>query len=660
MNQNSLILLILFYILISPYLVPAYSEYGFLLSNVSINNDFDVVFEKNSGYIEIINATLVSYPREDIRQKPDLINIENPDPDGIVFFWFKPLERHYEFTFNSIVETNFIENKIDKKISFPLNDLDLSLNQYIQPTEIIDVTPEIKSIAESLSQDENDLFVVEYKFAEYVRKNIEYDLSTITSESDQKSSWVLENKIGVCDELTNLFISLNRAAGIPARFVSGVAYTDLSVFDDPWVAHAWAEVYFPGYGWIPYDITYGEYAFIDAAHIKMSDSIDGKIPSVKYQYSGKNIDLMPGKINTEVNVLQHGEKISMPYAIRTSLYDYTIGFNSYNIVQADVTNSNNYYFVADLFLSETNGLRIIEESKEKVLGKAIHRKSVLLKPRSTERIYWIIRTDSLERKYTYKFPVVVYDKFNNSAEEIFDSREEYNIISKDYAESIINSDKEVFGNVNVNNMIDMKCDVMKEFYVNDSIKVNCVVENRNKVTYKNTSICLKEYCQHVDINYGINEASIELKATSIGLHTNTIKANNKLFSKISYVTYNVKDQVDLDIIELKYPEIVAYNEDFNISFKLTKKSHAIPVNISVALKSETSTDTIMIDKLIQDNSFAFNGNGKLMKPNTNDYTIEIRYYDESGIMHSESKSITIKNKSNFFQNLALWFNRFIY
>ena len=60
----------------------------------------------------------------------------------------------------------------------------------------------------------DDLFIVVYKLAEWVKTNVNYDLSTLTASVSQKASWVLDNKEGVCDEITNLFIALSRALGI--------------------------------------------------------------------------------------------------------------------------------------------------------------------------------------------------------------------------------------------------------------------------------------------------------------------------------------------------------------------------------------------------------------------------------------------------------------
>ncbi len=67
---------------------------------------------------------------------------------------------------------------------------------------------------------------------------------------------------GYCDYYATAMVVLARAAGIPARFVTGyVAET----YDDERQAyiitadqaHAWVEIYFPGYGWVPFEPTAG-------------------------------------------------------------------------------------------------------------------------------------------------------------------------------------------------------------------------------------------------------------------------------------------------------------------------------------------------------------------------------------------------------------------
>src|SRR5205814_2129834 len=61
---------------------------------------------------------------------------------------------------------------------------------------------------------------------------------------------VLRTRRGDCNEHTQLFVALARAAGIPARSVAGLAYVDGKFY-----YHAWPEVLLRG--WVAVDPTFG-------------------------------------------------------------------------------------------------------------------------------------------------------------------------------------------------------------------------------------------------------------------------------------------------------------------------------------------------------------------------------------------------------------------
>jgi transglutaminase-like putative cysteine protease len=58
---------------------------------------------------------------------------------------------------------------------------------------------------------------------------------------------------GVCQDHAHLFIACCRAAGVPARYVSG--YVDPG-HDEPAASHAWADAWIEGEGWVSVDITH--------------------------------------------------------------------------------------------------------------------------------------------------------------------------------------------------------------------------------------------------------------------------------------------------------------------------------------------------------------------------------------------------------------------
>lgn len=106
----------------------------------------------------------------------------------------------------------------------------------------------IRKLAEKAVGEEKNPYYIARKIFDYVRENLEYKL---------EGGWntapvVLKRGTGSCSEYSFCFISLCRAAGLPARYVGAlVVRGDDASMDD--VFHRWPEVYLPNYGWIPID-----------------------------------------------------------------------------------------------------------------------------------------------------------------------------------------------------------------------------------------------------------------------------------------------------------------------------------------------------------------------------------------------------------------------
>jgi transglutaminase-like putative cysteine protease len=70
---------------------------------------------------------------------------------------------------------------------------------------------------------------------------------------------VMSQRFGVCQDFANLFITLARLLGIPARYVCGYIYTGNSsngrATSD--ASHAWVQLYIPNIGWKGFDPTNG-------------------------------------------------------------------------------------------------------------------------------------------------------------------------------------------------------------------------------------------------------------------------------------------------------------------------------------------------------------------------------------------------------------------
>lgn len=64
---------------------------------------------------------------------------------------------------------------------------------------------------------------------------------------------LLKKPGGKCADINSVFVTLARAAGVPAREVFGIRMGKKDYEDITSWQHCWAEFYLPGYGWVPVD-----------------------------------------------------------------------------------------------------------------------------------------------------------------------------------------------------------------------------------------------------------------------------------------------------------------------------------------------------------------------------------------------------------------------
>ena len=82
---------------------------------------------------------------------------------------------------------------------------------------------------------------------------------------------IIENRHGVCQDFSHLFMAIARRNGIPARYVSGYLHQGDGFFGDSQM-HAWVEAYVPNIGWIGFDPANNLLA--NHNHIKVSHGKD--------------------------------------------------------------------------------------------------------------------------------------------------------------------------------------------------------------------------------------------------------------------------------------------------------------------------------------------------------------------------------------------------
>lgn len=121
----------------------------------------------------------------------------------------------------------------------------------------------VKDKVKEIVGDSTDTTEKAKKLAQWVFKTLKKSYA----DNADTALEVLDRKAGDCTEHTLLFVTLCRAAGIPAREVGGLAYVRASKPLLGW--HAWAEIH-DGHQWVSVDPTWDQY-FVDATHIKLSE-----------------------------------------------------------------------------------------------------------------------------------------------------------------------------------------------------------------------------------------------------------------------------------------------------------------------------------------------------------------------------------------------------
>lgn len=132
-------------------------------------------------------------------------------------------------------------------------------------------TPQISSLADSICGAETNRIRQVQKIYQWIDDNITWASALEYSIMPQIPSYVLKNRHGDCGMQTLLFMSLARSRGIPVKWQSGWMLHPGKVN-----LHDWCEVYYPGYGWIPLDQSFGlQYSSIEQVHNYYMTGIDG-------------------------------------------------------------------------------------------------------------------------------------------------------------------------------------------------------------------------------------------------------------------------------------------------------------------------------------------------------------------------------------------------
>jgi transglutaminase-like putative cysteine protease len=121
--------------------------------------------------------------------------------------------------------------------------------------------PRTLALAQQWRQQEgNDDQAIVQRALDWIKREFHYTLATAPPGRDNVDEFLFTTKAGYCQHYSSSFVVLMRAAGIPARVVTGYTGGLYNRLGDYWVirrmdAHAWAEVWLPQRGWVRIDPT---------------------------------------------------------------------------------------------------------------------------------------------------------------------------------------------------------------------------------------------------------------------------------------------------------------------------------------------------------------------------------------------------------------------
>jgi transglutaminase-like putative cysteine protease len=128
--------------------------------------------------------------------------------------------------------------------------------------------PRARSLAEGWSRSgagdaqvrAGDAQVLERAIAFFRKERLQYTTDPRLLGRDSVDEFLFESREGFCEHFSSAFVFLMRAAGVPARVVTGYQGGDMNPVDQRFTvrqsdAHAWAEVFLAGRGWTRIDPT---------------------------------------------------------------------------------------------------------------------------------------------------------------------------------------------------------------------------------------------------------------------------------------------------------------------------------------------------------------------------------------------------------------------
>ena len=167
-----------------------------------------------------------------------------------------PLENNEIYRFETILAVPNYEELSTAGTDYP----DWVEKRYLQLPD--DVSQRLIDLSHQITDSKPTPYDKAVAVTQYLRSNIKYQstIPTPPRKMDPIDWFLFDYKRGFCNYSASAEVLLLRAAGVPARLAVGYAQGTPANSGGGFIvqeddSHAWPEVYFPNYGWIPFEPT---------------------------------------------------------------------------------------------------------------------------------------------------------------------------------------------------------------------------------------------------------------------------------------------------------------------------------------------------------------------------------------------------------------------
>jgi transglutaminase-like putative cysteine protease len=126
--------------------------------------------------------------------------------------------------------------------------------------QLPDLDPRVVALATQVTASAGNAYDKAVAIESYLEAGYGYTLDLGNPPRDALAWFLFDRRAGHCEYFAAAMTVLLRSAGVPARYVTGFLPGEYNDVGEDFIvrasdAHSWVEVYFPAYGWIPFDPT---------------------------------------------------------------------------------------------------------------------------------------------------------------------------------------------------------------------------------------------------------------------------------------------------------------------------------------------------------------------------------------------------------------------